>query len=385
MINLNQTSKLDFVVKVLLALDNLDYSKEDNKFTGYLSNNSPYEYNQIIDIANNFYIDTDDSTEEENKIVFDIVDTGAYYSLDDYLKNPKRRTQINPPLDFYIIEDNFYYKANEASDNDTPLFLKVAKLFDALSTISDFQADDGNEPYIVFFSKKNIKINFVYNSVDLNNNLKKIDSFIQNYIFQEFQNEDRILAVRNGLNECYPESQISFSKFLERFDNLHTLVRNNYQLYIDKFSFDDFKNKVEEDRREYTIKINKVFSDMQNQLLTLPIATVLAAGQMSLISSAGDFIKNVLIIVGISVFCVFVLMQIANQVVSLNAIKDEIMLKQEDMKRKEQSDYKDKFLEVYSSLNERVSKLDHNLTLVKSITLVATCLVYLVFIARFYW
>lgn len=124
---------------------------------------------------------------------------------------------------------------------------------------------------------------------------------------------------------------------------------------------------------------------MQNQLLSLPIATVLAAGQMVVVSNTGDFIKNTLIVVGITFFCVFVLMQISNQKETLDAINDEIELKESDMEVRGESEYKTKFLEVYSGLDIRINKLDRNLSLVKHITIVATVLVYLVFIARFYF
>ncbi|EXB70466.1 hypothetical protein J525_0903, partial [Acinetobacter sp. 21871] len=207
---------------------------------------------------------------------------------------------------------------------------------------------------------------------------------IREYIQNDFHQEDRHLAVINGLHESYKENEISLSVFLKGFDTLYRMVKSNFQLYMDKFSFNDFKNKVEEDRREYTIKINKVFSDMQNQLLTLPIATVLAAGQMDSINSASGFIKNTLIMIGIIIFCVFVLMQIANQKITLKALDEEIKLRKLAMEEKDDSDYKTDYLKVYSSLDSRVIKLDDNLSLVKQITISATALVLLVFIARFF-
>lgn len=54
------------------------------------------------------------------------------------------------------------------------------------------------------------------------------------------------------------------------------------------------------------------------------------------------------------------------------------------MEEKDDSDYKTDYLKVYSSLDSRVIKLDDNLSLVKQITISATALVLLVFIARFF-
>lgn len=379
-------SKLDFVVQILLNLDNLEYSSEEKRFTGNIPDSSSLTYDEIINICHKFYIDTDDSSQENNQIVFDIVNTDVYFSIDDYLLNPERRKQVKPEKSFYIYETKFYYDYDVGFvDNDKPNFIKVAELFDALLAISDFQGANGNEPFIVFFGKNNLKISFNYNASDSNINLKKLELFIENYIYSDIHHEDKVLSVRNALHETFNQKNINFSDFLIKFEDFYKVVRNNFQLYIDKFSFDDFKNKVEEERRDYTIKINKVFSDMQNQLLSLPIATVLAAGQMVIVSNTGDFIKNTLIVVGITFFCVFVLMQISNQKETLDAINDEIELKESDMEVRGESEYKTKFLEVYSGLDIRINKLDRNLSLVKHITIVATVLVYLVFIARFYF
>ena len=384
----DQESKnvLEFFATTLVALDNLDYSKDENKFSGYVPLDFKFSYDDLEAICQSLNLDTSDSDREQRKIVFDIVSTGIFYSLDDYLLNPERRIEIKPSRSFYIFEEKIHYISEcDYKDDELPNFIKIAKLFDALNTISDFQGYIGNEPYIVFFGRVNLKINFKFTASDLNVDLKKIILFIDDYIFNKTHHEDRVLSIRNALNEVFTEKDVSFSEFLKKFDNFYRLVRNNFQLYIDNFSFDDFKNKLEEDRREYTIKINKVFSDMQNQLLTLPIATVLAAGQMVLVNGFGNFIKNSLIVVGISIFCTLVLMQISNQYSTLKALRDEIHSREEGMIEKDDSSYRAEYLDVYSQLNLRLIKLDTNLRLVKRITISATVLIFFVYLTRFFY
>lgn len=378
-------SKLEFVVNVLLTLDNLDYSLEEQKFCGYIPDTSTYKFQEIIDSCHSFYIDTDDSDPAENKIVFDIVDTEVYYTLDDYLKNPKRRLKTKPEKDFYIYESKFYFKVDEPLNLESmPNFLKMARLFDALSTISDFQAYEGNEPYIVFFGNNNLKLNFNYHSSDLNVNFKKVDLLIENYIFSELHHEDKILSLRNALNDCYPEKNIDFSKFLERFEDFYRLVRNNFQLYIDKFSFDDFKIKIEDEKREYLLKINKIFSDMQNQLLTLPIASVIAASQMSKVAGFGDGVKNIALLVGVYIFAYMIRIFAHNQEDSLDAIRSEIEIKKKEIQLKEHSDYQKDYLDICKIGLDRVDTISDKIASVLKLTSFVVLLVTAIFVLRFF-
>ncbi|EXR63366.1 MULTISPECIES: hypothetical protein [Acinetobacter calcoaceticus/baumannii complex] len=377
--------KFDFVINLLTSLDNICFEMESNSITGYLSKRSDLSFENIQEQLESFGLDTSDNERKTGKIIVPLTGTNIFYDLEHYLKKDSRRLDANPTKSFYIYDHSVKYTPGTTCINKelNNIFL-IAELFSNLKLISDLHGDAGNRSFIIFVGKKNLKIYSDYHADDLARDLNLIKNFIREYIQNDFHQEDRHLAVINGLHESYKENEISLSVFLKGFDTLYRMVKSNFQLYMDKFSFNDFKNKVEEDRREYTIKINKVFSDMQNQLLTLPIATVLAAGQMDSINSASGFIKNTLIMIGIIIFCVFVLMQIANQKITLKALDEEIKLRKLAMEEKDDSDYKTDYLKVYSSLDSRVIKLDDNLSLVKQITISATALVLLVFIARFF-
>jgi len=386
---MNQTfkaeDKFDFVINLLTSLDNICFESESNSISGTITKRSPFSFESIHDQLENFEIDTSDNDKSIGKILVPLTGTNIFYDLDHYLKKDSRRLDATPTRSFYIYDQSVkFIPDTDCSNNELNNVFVVANLFLNLKLISDLHGDAGNKSFIIFVGKKNLKINSEYVAEDLKRDLILVKSFIRDYIQNDFHQEDRHLSVINGLHEVFKESEISISTFLKGFDTFHRVVKSNFQLYMDKFSFDDFKNKVEEDRREYTIKINKVFSDMQNQLLTLPIATVLAAGQMVYVSTAGDFIKNILIVIGIGIFCIFVLMQISNQNSTLSALDEEITLRKGEMEKKEESNHKTEYLGVYTQLDTRIGKLNENLSLVRNITLVATILVFLVFLTRFY-
>lgn len=377
--------KFDFVIDLLTSLDNICFEIESNSILGYLGKRTNQSFEQIQEQLESFGLDTSDNEKKTGKITVPLTGTNIFYDLDHYLKKDSRRLDATPTKVFYIYEQSVKYTPGvNCSNKELSNIFLIAELFSNLKLISDLQGDAGNRSFIIFVGKKNLKIYSDYLADDLTRDLILVKNFIREYIQNDFHQEDRHLAVINGLHESYKENEISLSTFLKGFETFYRMVKSNFQLYMDKFSFNDFKDQIEEDRREYTIKINKVFSDMQNQLLTLPIATVLAAGQMTIVNSAGDFIKNILIMVGIIIFCVFVLMQIANQEITLQALDDEIKLRKSAMERKEDTDYRTDYLEVYSALDSRILKLDGNLSLVKHITISATFLVLFVFIVRFF-
>lgn len=385
--SLEADKKLDFVINLLTSLDNICFENHSNSVYGKINPNSRslYSFEDIQVQLDNFGIDDSDNDKDTNKIVLPLTGTSVFYDLDHYLKKDSRRLDVKPLKPFYIYELGVKYipDTNCANKKINNIFI-IADLFSNLKLISDLQGDNGNKSFIIFVGKKNLKINSEYSADDLNGDLILVKSFIRDYIQNDFHQEDRHLSIINGLHESYKNTEISLSDFLKNFDTFYRMVKSNFQLYMDKFSFNDFKNQVEEDRREYTIKINKVFSDMQNQLLTLPIATLLAAGQIVFVSSTSDFIKNTLIMIGIIVFCVFVLMQISNQKVTLDALDEEIKSRKQAMAEKDESDYRSEYLDAYGKLDERINKLDDNLILVKNITLVSTILVFGVFITRFF-
>lgn len=377
--------KLNFVIDLLTSLDNIIFEGDSNSVSGYITHRTDKSFDCLQILLENLGIDTSDNDKKSGKIFVPLTGTNIFYDLNHYLKKDSRRLDVSPSKSFYIYDQSIRYVPHTSSVSvELNNIFIIADLFLNLKIISDLQGNSGNKSFIIFVGKKNLKINSLYDHNDLSLDLVLIKMFIRDYIQNDFHKEDRHLSIINGLHEVYNEGEISLSDFLKKLKTFHRIVKSNFQLYMDNFSFEDFKNKIEEDRREYTIKINQVFSDIQNQLLTLPIATVLAASQMVGVSSAGDFIKNILIVIGIVIFCVFVLMQISNQNSTLCALGDELKLRSSEMYKKDESDHRTQYLCVYNELGVRIVKLGDNLALVKNITLVATSLVFFVFIARFF-
>ena len=124
---------------------------------------------------------------------------------------------------------------------------------------------------------------------------------------------------------------------------------------------------------------------MQNQLLTLPIASVIAASQMSQVKGFGDGIKNIALLLGVYIFVYIVRIFAQNQKESLHAIRSEIMIKKSELKKmKESSDYKVDYLGICQVGLDRVDNISDKITSILKLTGFIVFLVTIVFMLRFF-
>ncbi|UPG96588.1 hypothetical protein [Luteibacter aegosomatissinici] len=93
-------------------------------------------------------------------------------------------------------------------------------------------------------------------------------------------------------------------------------------LYVSEFSFAKFKEDVEKDKIEFIAKLNKVFADIQSQLLAIPAALILIGSQMEYLGRWGT--KNLLIVLGAFAFALLMDLLIRNQHHTLTALGSEI-------------------------------------------------------------
>ena len=96
-------------------------------------------------------------------------------------------------------------------------------------------------------------------------------------------------------------------------------------MYAAGFSYDKLKDTVEAARVEYIGKIHKVLSDIQNQLLGIPVATIIVATQMKVAPGFGtEFLVNSAVLLGCWVFAILTLLLLRNQQHTLSVLKEEI-------------------------------------------------------------
>lgn len=116
-----------------------------------------------------------------------------------------------------------------------------------------------------------------------------------------------------------------FATLLIKLETITTEVDNSYKLFCANFSYEKIKDAIQDAQIEFTAKIHKTFSDIQNQLLAIPVATVVVATQMKETASYNaQFWINTGVLLGSVLFVLLFVLLVCNQWRTLDVLADEI-------------------------------------------------------------
>lgn len=272
-----------------------------------------------------------------------------FLSLDDILKAPARR--ISPPARFYLADFDCLYSGDETKlPPIVQHYLSATKLYALLGKTSDHQGGVGDVKTLIFLQKEKIEITPQYAVKDLHE-LGSLESFESDFIASHTHQEQKKTIVKTALLEFFSgRSKLPFAELLGRFDDFIEKVRASYQLYVAEFSFQKVKAEVEKEKLDAMLKLNKVFSDIQSQLLAVPVALVLVGGQME--DKSAWTSKNLMIWLGALAFAILMDLLIRNQRHTLNAVKQEIDQQRSQIESKYQSIAK-RFGGIYDEIDDR--------------------------------
>lgn len=144
-----------------------------------------------------------------------------------------------------------------------------------------------------------------------------------------------------------------FAAILENSDDIRDRFEKGYKLFAAGFSYERIRDEIEATRVEYAGKIHKIFSDIQNQLLGIPIATVIVATQMKETKLVdGGFWMNAAVLVGSFIFMLLMHFLLRNQRHTLEVIGIEIN-RQKAKLEKEHAAVAENFVDTFRSLDAR--------------------------------
>jgi hypothetical protein len=272
-----------------------------------------------------------------------------FISLSALLEAPSRR--ITPPPRFYLADCDYQHKNDSVSPPEpVERYIAATKLYSLLEKTADHQGGIGSAKTLIFLQKEKIEFAPEYNSENLCT-LTGISEFQSEFTESKTHKEQKKTIIKTVLLEMFTgRSRVPFSELLSQFSEFLEKVQASYQLYVSEFSFQKVKAEVEKEKLDATTKLNKVFSDIQNQLLAVPAALVLAGGQME--DKAAWSSKNLLIWLGVLVFAVLMTLLVRNQRHTLHAVQQEIDQQWQQIKGKHHS-VADRFSASYKQLDKR--------------------------------
>ena len=273
------------------------------------------------------------------------------FSLEDLLSGNQRRQSV--PDKFYIADQDYLYEGDaSAAPSDIKGYVAAVTLVKVFAPpFSDHIVTKGN-PKVIFFHGERFELALSYSESDLCR-LSGVDEFVKGFINSDAHVEQKKTIVKSVLLEMskeIPSNNLYLGFVMARFEEFVRRVSSSYQLYVSEFSFQKVKAEVEKSKFEALAKINKVFSDIQNQLLAVPAALIVVCGQMDALNTLP--LKNLFILLGSFVFTVFMFFLILNQKNTLRTIFSEIKAEWNLIKGNHKA-VKVKFDEPYKLLRKR--------------------------------
>jgi hypothetical protein len=288
------------------------------------------------------------------------------------------RARLQEPKDYFLIDGKF-------AKNDAKIPDDVEKYRLVLRLIEEFQKAaaflDKEKGMLVFVHGGKFELPINYEVVDLlkvdNAAAAKLLSFVGDDTHKEKKLGILEGAMRTVL-ESWPKER-RLAHLLSALPQLAEKARDGYQLFIADFSYDKVRDATEAAKVEYAAKIHKAFSDIQTQILGIPVATIVVATQMKDAKDWGyEFWVNTAVLAGCWVFAILVGFVLWNQTQTLAVLNDEITRQQNQIQRK-YKDIADQFAETFMFLHRRLCLQRWALGAVGVVLVVGLALAHLVY------
>jgi len=282
------------------------------------------EYDTHLSLVNG---ETSDSLEVGQSVVVSVDPRLGFgqikYNIGDLLSGT-RKALIEEPI-FFLLDDNLSSSDSIPDDHLVARYRAVLEFIQTLKKSAAFL--DDNEPSLVFFNERKFDLPIGYNEHDLKkmslSTIREVVNIIPSGAHEK-QCASILAEAVISLTENL-ESGKRFAHLLAHAADLKIQFEQGYQLFAAGFSYEKIKDQVEIARVEYSGKVHKVFSDIQNQLLGIPVATIIVATQMKDAKSYGyEFWVNTSVLGGCWVFAILMIFLIYNQSHTLSVLQDEI-------------------------------------------------------------
>lgn len=241
--------------------------------------------------------------------------------------------RVKEPSKYYLIEDSIDHKGQFPPDHSIVKYRKVLDIIQILKSVSAFL--DRDEPALILINDGKFEIPINYSEEDLRglslSDLTEIASILPQGTHEK--NCGAILADAVIRMTMHLPSQSRFQYLLAHLKELKKRYEDGYEIFVSGFSYEKVRDQVEAARVEFTGKIHKVFSDIQNQLLSIPVATIVVATQMKEAKSLGyEFWVNCSVLAGCWVFAILMVFLLHNQSLTLDVLRDEINRQKNSLK-----------------------------------------------------
>ncbi|MBR8164420.1 hypothetical protein KDW98_24955 [Burkholderia vietnamiensis] len=297
-------------------------------------------------------------------------------SLQDLIASPKFR--VSEPRNYFLIDQKFS-KSDAAIPDNVACYRRVLQFVSLLRKSAAYLDVDAGTLVFVHGGKYELPVNY---SVD---DLIRLDGAtldkLVSFVGDDTHNEQKLAIVEESVRSIAGayERSARFTGMLSQLSDLSSKINDGYRLFVASFSYDKVRDALEAAKVDYAAKIHKVFSDIQNQILGIPVATIVVATQMKAADKIGyEFWVNSAVLIGCWVFVMLMAFLLMNQLHTLGVLATEIH-RQRDQISMQYKDIADRFKDVFEFLGRRLRLQKFALGAVGGVLIVGFLLAHVVY------
>lgn len=227
-------------------------------------------------------------------------------------------------------------------------------------------------PPSVFFLEsptRKIEIGPRYDAANLRP-LSGLEEFSRDFVRSDLHREQKRDMVRAALIDILGPGRSTLGALIDRFEPFVQQVKDAYAIFAADFSYQKVRSEVEKQNLDDTLRLNKTLADIQNQLLALPAALILAGGSLDV----GNSVKNLSIVAGILIFAALMVALVTNQKNSVSSIASEVNLRK-TLVEKQPAEVASRFADAFTDISTRVDRQNRTLSIVLMLIAVVVVLV----------
>lgn len=249
-----------------------------------------------------------------------------YNTVDDFLR--LNRTKFNVKA-FYIQELKLNHKMidNESFFKYYDVICILQKIVGNIATGAPEEVSFSSDVKYTIFDKRKLTVSSKYSYSDFKGienqeNFFELVSELHDETMKESDKRTNILFFINALENVFVDQkeEITFSQILSKLQAIYEEYQIHHRAYINSLEPGKLREAFEKDIQDYLGKLNNLLSDVNSKMIFLPIAFIVSLGQLS----NQDQAKNLVIMMGMFIFCLLVHKFSRTQQELLAAIKHDI-------------------------------------------------------------
>lgn len=284
----------------------------------------------------------------------------VYENIQELLSVASNRNRI--PVRFTIRDSGF---THPVATTATTVPESIAQYMDAVRLLSILnKLADVRNGGLLFVSSHEAQLTILPEFG--HDDLRPLASFAR--FAAEFSNEEshadqKRSIVRSTLIEQFrPRRNVTMAEVLAKFEAIATDARHSLAMYMDEFSVAKVKEEVERQNLDDTISLNKTLSDIQNQLLALPAAILLAGATIK----ADETLRNYAVLFGVIIFTIFVWILASNQRHSIAAVDAQVSRRKAKVQRMPLGS-NSSIVPLFTTLEDRIARQKRTVCFIKCV------------------